>query len=227
MSLAWGLILAAGKDQTLDAGPDTAFLSVGSKPVIAHVLVAFEGAPGIEGLVIVAPGDRHSTVYALAARYGYGKVRGVAAGHTNRRACLEAGLALISEDAEWVVVQDVSRPCVNADMLQAVLLAARKPGAAFMAAPIAEPVRVLGGRAATVEDTLKGKRLVISQTPQCIRMDLLRKGLAASRKAKTPPEDEMELAALAGAKPVAVESRRFNLRIRTSDDLAVAATLLM
>ena len=76
-------------------------------------------------------------------------------------------------------------------------------------------------------ETLTGRRLVASQTPQCVRVDIVRKGLAASRKAKSPPEDEMALAELAGVKPAAVEGTRFNLRIRTPDDLAVAATLLM
>ena len=41
----YGIIVAAGKSERMGAGVDKAFLSLGTRPVLAYSLIAFEKCP--------------------------------------------------------------------------------------------------------------------------------------------------------------------------------------
>ena len=57
----FGIVVAAGKSERMGAGIDKAFLNLGSKPVLAFSLLAFENCPEIEGVILVAGADmRHA-----------------------------------------------------------------------------------------------------------------------------------------------------------------------
>ena len=58
IELNYGIIVAAGKSQRMGPKVDKAFLSFGSKPVLAYSLLAFEKCPDIDGIILVVRKDR-------------------------------------------------------------------------------------------------------------------------------------------------------------------------
>lgn len=223
---AWGLIIADGKGQELIPGTDTAFLGVGSRPVIGHVLTAFDSCPDIEGVVVVAPRARIDNVRSLSVRYGCSRLRHVLPGGTQRRMCLDAALAVLDDEVEWVVVHDVSRPCVTSAMISRVLQAAFKCGCAITGERIDGPVKrvkknvVSGG-------TWRDGELWLAQSPQAFRRTVLEKALVQARRKKLDLHEESEAVELIGGEVRVVPADRINLRLAKPGDLALAAPLLM
>lgn len=224
---AWAVIIADGKDQELMPGTDTAFLGVGIRPVIGHVLVAFEACPDIEGVVVVAPRNRVDSVHALSLRFGCSRLKAVTPGAPHRRACLAAGLALVDEEAEWIVVHDVSRPCITPGMISRVLDAAFKSGCAITAEPVADRLKLAQKKSTKVARTWNEGDLWVAQSPQAFRRSVLEKALAMARKKNLTFDEESEAVELIKGDVRLVPPERVNLRIRRPDDLALAAPLLM
>ena len=222
---SWAIVIATGKSQELTAGAETAFLGVGSRPVLAHVMEAFERCREIEGIVVAASRDRLDMVRALGQRYGCAKLRSVVLGSAQRRATLEAALKVLDETVGMVTIHDVCRPCITTAMITETVLAARRCGAAIVAAPIHEPVKV-SARGTTVERTFREGSLWVAQSPQTFRLELLQQALAAAHKKRLTLEEESAAFELISSEVRLVDPKRLNLRIRTAEDLALAAQLL-
>ncbi len=225
-SSVWGLILATGRGQQLTSGAETAFLGIGSRPALAHVLAAFEGCAEIEAVVVVAARERLDDVRALNRRFGAAKMARVVPGFQARRASVRAGLEALGEDAAFVVVHDAARPCVKPAQIAAVAQAARRHGNGVMAAQVTEPVVEVSGRAMKSDRGLWDRAIWTLQTPQCYRRELLEKMLKAADRKRLKIEDEAAALPLVGESIRLVPTEFLNLRLRAADDLALAAQLL-
>ncbi|MEI6514423.1 MAG: 2-C-methyl-D-erythritol 4-phosphate cytidylyltransferase [bacterium] len=60
-----GIIVAAGKSERMGADIDKVFLSLGTKPVLAYSLLAFEQCPLIDGVILVVRKDRLDSARGL------------------------------------------------------------------------------------------------------------------------------------------------------------------
>ena len=223
---AWGVVLATGKSQELATGAEVAFLGVGSRPVLAHVLRAFEECRDIEGVVVVASRERMEMVNALSVRFGCGKLRSVVPGQASRRANVEAALEYMGEeDVGVVAIQEVSFPCVTSGMISAAVALARRGGGGIVATPLKDVAKI-GHKSGQVKQTWQGGDLWVAQSPQAFPREILVKALQMAGRKHLACEEESELVErLATPVRMAVPDR-LNLRIRTADDLALAAQLL-
>ena len=78
------IIAAAGKSERMGAGTDKAFLNLGPKPVIAWSLLAFEGCPDVDQIVLGVRKDQIVGAKAVVRMFGISKVRAVVAGGPRR-----------------------------------------------------------------------------------------------------------------------------------------------
>ena len=227
MTLAWAVVVATGKEQELASGVETAFLGIGSRPVLAHVLEACEACRDIEGVIVAASRERMEMVYAMSQRFGINKVRkeNVLVGGTTRRMTLEAALRKLEDEVEHVVIQDVCRPFVTPAMIAAVLAGARKHGCAVTGEPVLEPLRQVSKKG-MVEGGDPDGELWTVQSPQAFRRSLLEKALAAGQKKKISAPEESALMSLVKADIQMVPAERRNPRLRDANDLAIASQFL-
>lgn len=225
MTQAWGIVVATGKEQELASGVETAFLGIGSRPALAHVLEAYESCRDIEGVVVVASRERVEMVAALAQRFGINKVRNVVSGAPIRRTSVELALRAMDDEVEYVVIQDVCRPFVNSAMVSAVVAAARKHGCAITGEPLAEPVKQVS-KHGVVEAACPEGELWLAQSPQAFRLKLLEKALAAASKKKAVAMEESAFMSLIHAEVRVVRAGRRNHCLRDADDLAIASQFL-
>ena len=91
-----GIIVAAGKSERMGKGKgvDKAFLSLGTKPVLAYSVIAFEECPDIDEVVLVVRKDRVSGARGLASMFGCSKVTSIVAGGRRRQDRAQRGEAL-------------------------------------------------------------------------------------------------------------------------------------
>lgn len=162
----WAILLAAGRGTRF--GGEKQFLDLGGRRIVDHAV--HEAHAAVDAVVLVLPAGTNWVGPPVAA---------VVAGGEQRSDSVRAGLAAVPEEAEVIVVHDAARPLASAAVYRAVIDAVRAGAdAAVPGLAIADTVkRVSGDR---VVETVDRADLVVVQTPQAFRAEVLRRAHAGA-----------------------------------------------
>ena len=219
------IVVAAGKGSRMGGAVDKAFLTLGSRPVVAHALAAFERCPDVTEVVLVVRKDQLSAADSAVRMFGLRKVRRIVAGGATRLASVRAGIAAANPDTTFFAVHDGARPAVPVALIRDCVASARKFGSGVAAAKITDTVKSVT-RAGVVESTLDREPLWAAQTPQVFRADLLRKALEKADDKDPSITDESSAVERLGEKVRIVESKEPNPKITYPGDVGIVARLL-
>jgi len=221
----YGVIVAAGKSERMGPNVDKAFLSLGTRPVLAYSVQAFEKCHDIDGIVLVVRRDRLEATHGMVQMLGFAKVRKIVAGGARRQDSVANGLEPLNDEVKIVAVHDGARPCVTADLIAETVKAAKRYGSGVAAAKLTDTVKYVEN-GLTVTKTLDRSKLWAVQTPQTFRLDLLRKALAAVVRKRVTVTDEAAAVEMLGEEVRLVPVAQPNIKVTTPDDLALATILL-
>lgn len=220
-----GIIVAAGKSERMGSDVDKAFLSLGTRPVLAYSLLAFEQCPMIDGVVLVVRKDRLESARGLAKIFGCDKVRKIVAGGTSRQASVMIGLAELGDEVRTVVVHDGARPCVTSDLICETIKSAKRHGSGVAAVKITDTIKEVD-RGMVVARTVDRTKLWAVQTPQAFKVELLNRAYENVKKKKLTITDEASAIEAMGEDVHLVPAPLANIKITTPEDLALAGTIL-
>jgi 2-C-methyl-D-erythritol 2,4-cyclodiphosphate synthase len=147
-----------------------------------------------------------------------GKVQAIIPGGNRRRDSVAAGLNAIA-GVDWIIVHDGARPFVSEVLIDRVLDAARRWGAATAALPVTDTLKQVSE--GHVRRTVNRGGLYAVQTPQAFRAGLLRD---AHRQVPMTEAvtDDAELVERLGEAVVIAPGDPANIKITTPDDLDLA-----
>jgi 2-C-methyl-D-erythritol 2,4-cyclodiphosphate synthase len=123
-----------------------------------------------------------------------------------------------------VLVHDGARPLVPSALVEAVVAAAERYGAAIPVLPVSETLKRLDGD--LVESTVDRSGLAVAQTPQGVRRSLLRDALANGAAADGTWTDEAALLEACRIAVHVVPGEAANLKVTVPADLERATALL-
>ena len=220
------IVVAAGKGTRLGGNRPKQFLEFGGIPVVIHTLRQFERCREINEIVTVLPAEETDSFLSFAKGFGLRKPMRVVAGGETRAQSVARGLALIGE-AEIVAVHDGVRPLVSPDEIDQVVDAARATGAAILVAPVPDTIKEI--KDDRVIRTLPRADLRRALTPQCFRLELLRRAYQMLSKIEVANEvtDDSLLVERLGVEVVAVEGSSRNIKITQEEDLVLAEAILL
>lgn len=205
------VIVAGGSSTRM--GFDKLAWDLGGRTVLEQSLMAFDGHPLIQDLVLVH--GKNETLARQAAARCHKPVTLVRGG-TTRAESAERGVR--AARGELVAIHDAARPFVSEQIITAALEQAAAMGAAAPAVPVKDTIKV--ARQGVVETTPDRALLYSVQTPQCFDRALYieaLEGLDPDRAAQVT--DDCSLLELAG-KPVALTPGDYaNYKITTKEDL--------
>jgi 2-C-methyl-D-erythritol 4-phosphate cytidylyltransferase len=204
----WVIVVAAGGGSRFGAVKQ--FARLGDVTVLDRsVAVAQEAC---DGVVVVLPADAMWNATA-----------GVTAviGGATRSDSVRAGLAVVPDDVDIVLVHDAARPLASRKLFDRVVQAvAGGADGAVPAVAVSDTMkRVAGDR---VVETVSRDGLVSVQTPQAFRAVALR----AAHRLGGVDTDDAALVEADGGTVVVVEGERHNLKLTVADDLELARALL-
>ncbi len=220
------IIVAAGKSERMGAGTDKAFLSLGSKPVIAWSLLAFERCTDIDQIILVVRKDQLVAAKAVTQMFGISKISKIIAGGTKRQDSVMNGLKELDIDTRFVVVHDGARPCVTVETISETINLAKRAGAAVVGRRIWDTVKFVE-KGSTVTRTEDRSKLWAVQTPQAFKVQTIKNAY------KKVVSDGVEVTDDAAAveslgEPVRIyECDAVNLKITTVADLQLASAVLV
>ena len=219
------IIVAAGKSERMGAGTDKAFLNLGSKPILAWSLLAFERCGDVDSIELVVRKDQLTAAKALVKMFGISKVDKVLAGGTRRQDSVKIGIAEADSATRIVVIHDGVRPCIVPETISETIKMARRTGAAVVGRRIWDTVKVVE-KGNTVTSTADRAKLWAVQTPQAFSTQIIRRAYDAADAAGKEVTDDASAVELIGEPVKIYETNVPNPKITTVDDLQVAAAIL-
>jgi 2-C-methyl-D-erythritol 4-phosphate cytidylyltransferase len=169
-------------------------------PILAHTVRKFLLSEEVSEIVVAVRGDDVEWVTdvlneLLRREERSLPVRAVAGGDT-RQQSVENAFATLAPDTELVAVHDAVRPFVDVETIDRAIEEARAHGAAIVGIVPVDTVKQVSGAQATgakVRTTLSRERLVLAQTPQVFRYEVLKQAFAKAREDEFTGTDESSL----------------------------------
>ena len=193
--------------------------------MIFHTLKPFQECDSIHEVIVVLPAEESAGFLSMAGKFGLGKVARIVAGGLTRADSVKRGLMSIrSATAEIVAVHDGVRPFVTVAEIESTIAAAQSGGAAILVAPVTDTIKQVSDRA--VVKTLDRGGLRRALTPQCFQYELLRQAYQRADVNDPSLTDESALIERLGNPVTVVEGSSRNIKITTTEDLAIAEALL-
>jgi 2-C-methyl-D-erythritol 4-phosphate cytidylyltransferase len=219
------IVPAAGEGRRLHGPARKQFRLLCGVPVLVWTLRALARSGVVDRVVLVVPpGEEGRCCEAVLAPFQQA-VDALVAGGADRQASVAAGLQAAGGDTDLILVHDAARPLVPPETIRAAVACAADHGAALVAVPVSDTIKLVGPDDA-VERTLPRGRLWAAQTPQVFRAALLRAAHERAEADGLRATDESALVERLGHPVRVVPGTPENLKITTPQDLLVAEELL-
>lgn len=148
------------------------FLLLDGVPVLLHTLRKFLACPLVTEIVVtVRPDDLDFAHEILAQETSSGKPVTIVSGGETRQQSVENGLRSLADDVEIVAVHDAVRPFIDIECIGRVIREAARQGGAIVGIVPVDTVKQV--HLHSIRATIPRDRLVLAQTPQVFRRQLL------------------------------------------------------
>jgi 2-C-methyl-D-erythritol 4-phosphate cytidylyltransferase len=208
--------------------PSKQFTELGGTPILIHTLRRFAGVDAVSEIWIAL---RENEIEGFRARLGIGakdllkKRVELVVGGEHRQQSVENALNAVAAAADDIVlVHDAVRPFVTREIIQEVIEAAQKYGAAIAGLPAVDTVkqveRTAGG--ALIKATIPRAGIVMAQTPQGFRYGVIKKAFDEASADGFLGTDEASLVERSRHDVAVVMGSPRNIKITTPADMELA-----
>lgn len=218
----FALIPAAGKGARFGGAGAKQYLPLAGRPMIYHAIATLCANKSIRRVVVVLAMDDAEWDDYNWAEFAP-KLRVLRCGGATRAHTVLHALDALSNDldaADWVLVHDAARPCLDAGDLAALIetLASDAIGG-ILAVPLADTLKRADADN-RIDATLSRVALWRAQTPQMFRYRLLRDALR--QHIGDQPTDEASVIEHCGLRPRLIPGSARNIKVTFPADLAIA-----
>jgi 2-C-methyl-D-erythritol 4-phosphate cytidylyltransferase len=167
------------------------FMLLDGQPIIIHTIRKFAACPLVSEIVVALRREDLDWAAPLLTREAAGKPVRVVAGGASRQESVENALARVSPDTDLVAVHDAVRPFIDPQTIEKVILEAAQCGAAIVGIVPVDTVKQVHRN--KIRATIPRDRLILTQTPQVFRLDLLQQAFARAKEDGFVGTDESSL----------------------------------
>ena len=226
---AAGLGTRMGRSSAEKAGTSRKqFMLLEGSPILLHTVRKFAAVNRVTDIVVaVRPEDREWVSGMLAREFPPGRVR-VVEGGDSRQQSVENALGTLPPDTDLVAVHDAVRPFIDLETIRKVLDAAAEAGAAIVGVPAVDTVKQVsrGTGRVRIRATLPRDKVVLAQTPQVFRYDVLKRAFDAARMDGFMGTDESSLVERQDVEVIVVPGSDRNIKITKPGDMHLAKLFL-
>ena len=220
------LVPAAGRGLRMGGAIPKQFLALGGEPLIIQSLLALQAAAVVDQIILAVPSaDIDYCQREIVAKHRFTKVTKVVAGGTERQDSVRHALAEVPSGTEIVLVHDAVRPFLTQGMIDEVVAAARKHGAAIIALPMRDTVKQVGPDR-MIEQTVDRAPLWLAQTPQAFRRDWIEEAHRKAQAEGVRATDDAFLVEWLGHAVAVVEGSGENIKVTRPEDLVIGEAIL-
>jgi 2-C-methyl-D-erythritol 4-phosphate cytidylyltransferase len=210
------------------SGRTKQFKELGGVPILVHTLRKFAATPGVYEIIVAL---RHDEIAGFRVQVEkefpeiMTKRLQFVEGGEHRQNSVANALAHIAADSEDIVlVHDAVRPFITPEIISSVIEAAHKHGAAIAGWPAVDTVKQVErtSEGALIKSTIPRASVVMAQTPQGFRYEILKKAFDSATADGFLGTDEASLIERAALPVVVVMGSHRNIKITTPADMELA-----
>ncbi|MFL6465633.1 MAG: 2-C-methyl-D-erythritol 4-phosphate cytidylyltransferase [Bryobacteraceae bacterium] len=167
------------------------FMLLNNSPILIHTVRKFVSSPSVTEIVVALREDDVLWAKELFTAHGLSQSVQVVQGGETRQQSVENALATLKDDTDLVAVHDAVRPFIERETIERVIAEAKETGAAIVGIVPVDTVKQVHRN--KVRATLPRERLILTQTPQVFKLDLLRRAFEKAREDLFIGTDESSL----------------------------------
>jgi len=219
-----GRSAGAGKLPT----PSKQFSELNGVPILIHTLRKFTAAPQVQEIYVALRKQETDGFQARLERDAPDvlkkRLRFVEGGEHRQQSVANAIAQVQAAPEDIVLVHDAVRPFVDQEVIENVIHAASRYGAAIAGLPAVDTVKQVDRTAegAIIVSTIPRERVVMAQTPQGFRFEVLKKAFDEAAADGFMGTDEASLVERSGHEVAVVMGSPRNIKITTPADLELA-----
>ncbi len=201
------------------------FMLLDGLPILLHTVRKFASCPVVSEIVVALRLEDMDWVDEMFRKDNLPVPVRLVEGGDSRQHSVANALDTLADDVDIVAVHDAVRPFVDVQTIEAVIRSAADTGAAIVGiAPVDTVKQVHLHR---IEGTLNRERLVLAQTPQAFRLDLLREAFSRASAEGFWGTDESSLVERLEQTGVSVvPGSDRNIKITKPSDIQLAQLIL-
>ncbi|HTQ57634.1 MAG TPA: 2-C-methyl-D-erythritol 4-phosphate cytidylyltransferase [Bryobacteraceae bacterium] len=223
---AAGLGTRMGRTSAEKAGTSRKqFMLLDGAPILVHAVRKFAAAPRVNEIVVAVRAEDMEWVEGLLRREIRGKPVRLVEGGNSRQQSVENALRVLAPDTTLVAVHDAVRPFIDLETIDRVIAEAAQSGAAIVGIVPVDTVKQVTTKA-KIRATLPRDKLVLAQTPQVFRYDLLMRAFAAAQSDGFTGTDESSLVERLEVEVSVVLGSDRNIKITKPSDMDLARLFL-
>jgi 2-C-methyl-D-erythritol 4-phosphate cytidylyltransferase len=203
------------------------FLELGGEPLVIFTLRRLAACAAITDFILATRADELSFLEDRVSNARIGRPARVVHGGETRQQSVANALAQVAPETEIVMVHDAVRPFVTVEQLDRLIAEARERGAVILGIPAIDTVKEvkrerLPEDVARITGTIPRERIVLAQTPQAFRYEILREAFARAEADGVTASDEASLVERMGKDVYVVLGSERNLKITRPSDMDLA-----
>jgi 2-C-methyl-D-erythritol 4-phosphate cytidylyltransferase len=204
------------------------FMLLEGSPILLHTVRKFAAVSRVREIVVAVRAEDLPWVQELLEQeFPDGRARVVEGGNSRQQSVANA-LASLRPDTDLVAVHDAVRPFVDVETIDKILDEAAETGAAILGVIPVDTVKQVAKATgkAIISATLPRERLVLAQTPQVFRYDLLKRAFATAIEDGFTGTDEASLVERLDVEVSVVLGSDRNIKITKPGDMDLARLFL-
>lgn len=201
------------------------FMLLEGAPILIHTIRKFLRCPSVSEIVVALRAEDMDWARGLIHQERPEKPVRVVEGGESRQQSVENALASLSPDTTLVAVHDAVRPFIDSALVEKVIAEAAATGAAIVGIVPVDTVKQVQRN--KIRSTLPREHLVLAQTPQVFRFDLLKRAFEAAQRDSFTGTDEASLVErLEQVEVSVVQGSDRNIKITRPSDMDLARLFL-
>jgi len=201
------------------------FMLLEGAPILIHTIRKFLSCPSVTEIVVALRAEDMDWARGLIHQERPEKPVRVVEGGESRQQSVENALASLSPDTTLVAVHDAVRPFIDSALVEKVIAEAAANGAAIVGIVPVDTVKQVQRN--KIRSTLPREHLVLAQTPQVFRFDLLKRAFEAAQRDSFTGTDEASLVErLEQVEVSVVQGSDRNIKITKPSDMDLARLFL-
>ncbi|MEE9392152.1 MAG: 2-C-methyl-D-erythritol 4-phosphate cytidylyltransferase [Planctomycetota bacterium] len=222
------VVVAAGTGKRLGRSENKAMVQLGDRPLLFHCLERFAAVKEVKEIVLVVHADDRAELSEGRNQellHEFGVERMVEGGARRQDSVLNGLYALSSKLSEGAMIHDAARPFVSPGLVSVLAKSLSKNAGIVPAIRAMSTVKRVG-QDEFVSRTENRKDFWLAQTPQVARRDILIDCLERVDRESLAVTDDAQALESCGFRVKVIEDSRWNFKITTPEDLALAELVL-
>jgi 2-C-methyl-D-erythritol 4-phosphate cytidylyltransferase len=201
------------------------FMQLDGVPILVHTIRKFLRCPSVTEIVVALRAEDLDWARGLLHQEKTSRPVRFVEGGESRQQSVENALATLAPDTDLVAVHDAVRPFVEPELVERVIAEAARTSAAIAGIVPVDTVKKVHKN--KIRSTIKRDDLVLAQTPQVFRFDLLKRAFEMARGDSFTGTDEASLVErLEEVEVSVVQGSDRNIKITKPTDMDLAQLYL-